>query len=67
MIARLVDLMHSIYGEGFLALHYLVFAGTERKDLVDCMDFNFVFSAGAQAIEMERRVAVFLNCPMAWR
>lgn len=59
MIDDLIDLVRSIYGEGFVPLHRPVFAGTEREDLVACIDSNFVSSVGAQVVEMEQRVAAF--------
>ncbi|MEE4331848.1 MAG: DegT/DnrJ/EryC1/StrS family aminotransferase, partial [Wenzhouxiangella sp.] len=59
MIDDLIELVRSIYGEGFVPLHRPVFAGTEREDLVACIDSNFVSSVGAQVVEMEQRVAAF--------
>src|SRR6056297_2809662 len=52
--------VRTVYGpEGFVPLHRPVFAGTERADLVDCIDSNFVSSVGEKVTEMERRVAEF--------
>jgi aminotransferase in exopolysaccharide biosynthesis len=59
MITEFADLVRSIYGDGFVPLHRPVFAGTEREDLVACIDSNFVSSVGAQVVEMEQRVAAF--------
>ena len=55
-----LDLVHSLYGEEHpVPLHRPVFAGTERKDLIACIDSNFVSSVGEKVTEMERRVADF--------
>ena len=60
MIRELVGLVREIYQTGeFVPLHRPVFAGSEREDLVDCIDSNFVSSVGEKVTEMERRVAEF--------
>ena len=60
MIRELVGLVREIYQTGeFVPLHRPVFAGTEREDLVACIDSNFVSSVGEKVTEMERRVAEF--------
>ncbi len=56
---KVVALVRTIYGESFVPLHRPVFAGTERDDLVACIDSNFVSSVGEKVTEMERRVAEF--------
>ncbi len=60
MIRELVGLVREIYQTGeFVPLHRPVFAGTEREDLIACIDSNFVSSVGEKVTEMERRVADF--------
>jgi len=60
VIDDLVALVREIYfSDDFIPLHRPVFAGTERQDLVNCIDSNFVSSVGAKVTEMERRVAEF--------
>jgi len=60
LIDDLIRLVRGIYErEGFIPLHRPVFAGTERADLVACVDSNFVSSVGEKVTEMERRVAEF--------
>jgi len=55
-----VSLARSIYGgAGSIPLHRPVFGGSEREDLVGCVDSNFVSSVGAKVTEMEQRVAAF--------
>lgn len=55
----IVSLAREIYGNEFVPLHRPVFAGTERQDLVDCIDSNFVSSVGAEVAEFERAAASF--------
>jgi perosamine synthetase len=55
----LIELVRSIYGEGFIPLHRPVFEGRERQYLVDCIDSNFVSSVGAKVGEFERQIARF--------
>lgn len=61
MIAtHLIQCVRDIYGaEHPVPLHRPVFAGSERQDLVDCIDSNFVSSVGEKVTEFERRVAEF--------
>jgi len=60
LIQELVQLVREMYEtREFVPLHRPVFAGTERADLVECIDSNFVSSVGAKVTEMERRVAEF--------
>ena len=55
-----IDHVRAVYGTGgFIPLHRPVFSGTEREDLVACIDSNFVSSVGEKVTEMERRVAAF--------
>ncbi|TVQ41230.1 MAG: aminotransferase DegT, partial [Wenzhouxiangella sp.] len=54
-----IDLVRGLFGTGFIPLHRPVFAGSEREDLVACIDSNFVSSVGEKVTEMERRVAEF--------
>lgn len=57
---KLLALVRDIYGGGGpIPLHRPVFSGTERDDLVACIDSNFVSSVGEKVTEMERRVADF--------
>ncbi len=59
MISDLVRFVRGIYGDGFIPLHRPVFGGSERADLVDCIDSNFVSSVGAKVTEFEQRLAEF--------
>lgn len=56
------DLVRSIYGNGFIALHRPVFEGNERRYLVDCIDSNFVSSVGEKVAEFEAKIAEFTGC-----
>lgn len=56
----LTHLVRNIYdSDNVIPLHRPVFAGTERQDLIDCIDSNFVSSVGEKVTEMECRVADF--------
>ena len=61
----LVDLVRSIYGEGFIPLHRPVFEGNEKQYLADCIDSNFVSSVGAKVTEFEQRIAAFTGSKFA--
>ena len=61
----LVDLVRSIYGDGFIPLHRPVFEGNEREYLVKCIDSNFVSSVGAQIGTFEEQVAEFTGARYA--
>jgi len=54
-----VELVRELYGGDFVPLHRPVFGGSEREDLVACIDSNFVSSVGEKVTEMESRVAGF--------
>jgi hypothetical protein len=57
--APLLAEIRALYGPGPIPLHRPVFAGPERRWLVDCIDANFVSSVGARVTEFEERVAAF--------
>ncbi len=61
----LVDLVRSIFGEGFIPLHRPVFEGNEKQYLADCIDSNFVSSVGAKVTEFEQRIAAFTGSKFA--
>jgi len=54
-----------IYGNGPIPLHRPVFAGNERRYLVECIDSNFVSSVGARVTEFERRTAEYVGAKFA--
>ncbi|MEX0387405.1 LegC family aminotransferase [Spiribacter onubensis] len=55
----LINNIRAIYGDGPVPLHRPVFAGDEKARLLECIDSNFVSSAGELIGEFERRVAAF--------
>ncbi len=61
----LIDVVRSIYGEGFIPLHRPVFEGNERQYLLDCIDSNFVSSVGAKVTEFEQQIAEFTGAKFA--
>ena len=60
-----VDLVRSIYGDGFIPLHRPVFEGNEKQYLLDCIDSNFVSSVGAKVVEFEQQIAAFTGSKYA--
>lgn len=59
MSKNFLDMVRSIYGEGYIPLHRPVFEGNEREYLVDCIDSNFVSSVGQKVNDFEEKVAAF--------
>lgn len=60
--ADLVALVREIYSsDSPVPLHRPVFAGTEREDLVACIDSNFVSSVGEKVTEFEAGVADYVG------
>ena len=60
-----VDFIRSMYGMGVIPLHRPIFDGNEKSYLLDCIDSNFVSSAGAKVDEFERQVASFTGAKNA--
>ena len=64
-LETLVAEIRAIYGEGPIPLHRPVFAGNERRYVVECIDSNFVSSVGARVTEFEQRVATYTGASHA--
>ena len=64
-IESLISLVRGIFGEGAIPLHRPVFEGNEKKYLADCIDSNFVSSAGAFVTDFENRIAKFTGSRFA--
>jgi aminotransferase in exopolysaccharide biosynthesis len=56
-LESLIAFIREIYGQDPIPLHRPVFAGNERKYVVECIDSNFVSSIGARVTEFEQMVA----------
>ena len=56
---QIVKFVRQIYGDELIPLHRPIFEGNEKAYLNDCIDSNFVSSAGEQVSEFERQVASF--------
>ena len=54
-----IDFIRKIYGDEPIPLHRPIFCGNEKSYLADCIDSNFVSSAGELVCEFERKVASF--------
>ena len=65
IVESAVDFIRSIYGLGSIPLHRPIFGGNEKSYLADCIDSNFVSSAGEQVREFECQVASFTGAQNA--
>lgn len=54
-----VNLVRGIYQSQNVVLHRPIFEGNEKSYLLECIDSNFVSSAGSKVDEFERKVASF--------
>ena len=58
--SEFIALVRKIYqAADFVPLHRPVFAGSEREDIIGCIDSNFVSSVGEKVTELESQVADF--------
>lgn len=60
-----IDFVRKIYGHEPIPLHRPIFCGNEKSYLADCIDSNFVSTAGEQVCEFERQVASFTGAQNA--
>lgn len=58
-IDQFIDHVRGVYGPGFVPLHRPLFLGHEKQRLLDCVDSNFVSSAGALITSFEEQVATY--------
>jgi len=54
-----IDFVRSIYGNDFIPLHRPVFDDSEKNNLVECIDSNFVSSVGYGVKRFEDNIAKF--------
>ncbi|MAJ81453.1 MAG: aminotransferase DegT [Legionellales bacterium] len=60
MVAKeTVSFAKKIYSEEFIPLHRPIFEGNERKNLIECIDSNFVSSVGQKVTDFENMIADF--------
>lgn len=71
-MTELSDLIHVFinelrehYGDGFIPLHRPVFNDTEKQYLLECIDSNFVSSAGKEVDEFESKICALTNSKYA--
>ena len=64
-INSFTNFVRSIYQEDFVALHRPVFNDKEKQNLIDCIDSNFVSSAGAMIDEFEENIAEYVGSKYA--
>jgi aminotransferase in exopolysaccharide biosynthesis len=56
---KIIAFVREIYGEEIIPLHRPIFQGNEKSYLADCIDSNFVSSAGSKVEEFERMIASY--------
>ena len=56
-IEKFIDQVRSMYPDDFIPLHRPVFNGNEKILLKECIDSNFVSSAGKMIIDFEHKIA----------
>jgi perosamine synthetase len=62
---QIIKFVRKIYGDDLIPLHRPIFGGNEKSYLADCIDSNFVSSAGEQVCEFERKVASYTGAKNA--
>jgi len=62
---QIIKFVRKIYGDELIPLHRPIFEGNEKAYLNDCIDSNFVSSAGEQVCEFERKVASYTGAKNA--
>tara|TARA_Y100000588_G_scaffold328722_1_gene364456 strand:- start:167 stop:1348 length:1182 start_codon:yes stop_codon:yes gene_type:complete len=62
---QIIKFVRQIYGDELIPLHRPIFEGNEKAYLNDCIDSNFVSSAGERVSEFEHQVASFTGAPNA--
>jgi perosamine synthetase len=59
---KVISFISDLYpGKSFVALHEPIFAGNEKKYLIDCIDSTFVSSVGEYVNRFEKMVAEYTN------
>lgn len=61
LIHTFVNELREYYGGGFIPLHRPVFDNTEKQYLQQCIDSNFVSSAGKEVDEFESKICELTN------
>ena len=64
-IQQFIDHVRSLYGPDFVPLHRPLFVGEEKQRLLDCVESNFVSSAGTLITEFEEQVAAYTGIDYA--
>ena len=65
MLDQFVDFVREIYGEGFIPLHRPLFSDDEKRRITECIDSNFVSSAGKEIEVFEGAIADFTGAKYA--
>jgi perosamine synthetase len=65
MLPEFVALVRGIYADDFIPLHRPVFSDNDKQRVADCIDSNFVSSAGKEIDTFERAIAEFTGSRFA--
>lgn len=60
-----VSFVRELYGDITVTLHRPVFAGKEKEYLAECIDSNFVSSAGPRIVDFEKGLASYTGSKFA--
>ncbi len=63
--SSIVECVRDVYSGEFIPLHRPIFAGNERKYLIECIDSNFVSSVGEKVKAFEQQIAAFTGSRFA--
>lgn len=65
LIGDFVTKVREIYGDGYIPLHRPVFSTSEKEVIIDCVESNFVSSAGKEVEVFEGKIADFTGARYA--
>jgi len=65
LLKNFVSEARALFGKDFIPLHRPVFKGNEKKYLIECVDSNYVSSAGKKVEEFEKQIAKFVGSKYA--
>lgn len=64
-LSDIINFIKTLYADDYIPLHRPIFKGNEKRYLIDCIDSNFVSTAGIQVEEFEKDVAHFTGSKYA--
>ena len=58
---KLINFIKSLYNDEIIPLHRPMFIGNEKQYLIDCIESNFVSSAGEMVSSFEKKLSKYTN------